>query len=101
MIMLPSSARRISQIRPSPKKKIKIDMKNKTIEQLKKEYKVLKSGTNFFAGILIVLFIVTIYNSFSQKSFDPLLAMAFAFSAILPMNYKKMKTIKTEIDSRK
>ena len=76
------------------------EIQNKTLDQLQKEYKNLKIGTNFLAGILIVLFVVTVYSSISQKTFDPLLAVALSLGAILPRNYKKMKDLKNEIESR-
>jgi len=51
-------------------------MQNKTIDQLNKKYKTLKSGTAALAGIFIVLFIATIHSSVMQKTFDLLFAMA-------------------------
>lgn len=74
---------------------------NKTLAELEKEYKQLKKGTSIFIGLLIVLFIATIYNAISNRSFDPLLIVPIVLSAILPANFKKMKSLKDEIESRK
>lgn len=80
-------------------KKMKND-ENSNLEQLQKKYKNLKTGTNVLIGILTVLYVVTVYSSISQKTFDPLLAFALCFSVVVLIHYKKLRTLRAEIESR-
>ncbi|GAA4275167.1 hypothetical protein U6A24_17510 [Aquimarina gracilis] len=78
----------------------KEELQDLTIEELKKKETSLKMLTGLLAGILFVLFVVTIYTSVKNKEFDPMLITAIALSAIIPLNYKQIKQIKAEIKQR-
>lgn len=68
--------------------------------ELEKQLKNLKFATGLLAGILIVLFGVTIYKSITEQRFHPLLVSPIALSAIIPINLKRMRNIRQEIDQR-
>jgi len=72
-----------------------------TTLQLQKQVKNLKFATGLLAGILFVLLIVTLYISISEKRFHPLLVSPVALSAIIPINFKRIKDITIEIERRK
>ncbi len=74
--------------------------KNLTTEQLIQKAKGLKIVTGMLAGILTALFVLTLYNSITNNTFDPLLVTAIALSAILPINYMQIKNMQKEIKSR-
>ena len=80
--------------------KKKIDYSKWTTEKLEKQLKALKFATGLLAGLLIVLLGVTIYSSFRDSEFNPLLVTPIALSVIIPFNYKIMKEIRQEIESR-
>ena len=79
----------------------KNNLKNKTTERLQSDLKGLKIVTGALAGILIVLFAMTLYNSITKKEFDPLMIVAISLSAILPLQFSNMKKIGTELKTRK
>ncbi len=81
------------------KKKVNYD--KWTTAQLEKQIKQIRLATGLLAGMLIVLFAVTIYKSVTEMSFHPLLVTPIALSVIIPVNYKRMKEIKGEIERRK
>ncbi len=68
--------------------------------QLEKQHKSLKFATGLLAGLLFVLLIVTIYISYRDEQLNPLLISPIALSLIIPLNMKRMKDIKTEIERR-
>ncbi len=80
------------------KKKVEYD--KWTTEQLQKQVKNLKFATGLLAGILLVLLIATSYISVSEKRFHPLLITPVALSAIIPLNFKRVRDINNEIDRR-
>ncbi len=71
-----------------------------TTEQLIKQIKNLKLTTGLLAGILLVLFAITIYNTIKEGQFDPLMISPIALSIIIPLNIKRMREIKDEIQRR-
>ncbi|NAS13544.1 redox-active disulfide protein 2 [Poritiphilus flavus] len=71
-----------------------------TTEELNKRHKQLKTITSFLAGILIFLFGVTAYNTFSTGKFDPMLITPIALAAIIPINLKQLKEIKRILEQR-
>ena len=81
--------------------KKKIDYSKWDDNKLTKQYKALKFVTGMLAGILIVLFAMTIYLSIREKKFHPLLVSPIALSAIIPINFKRMKEMRREIEARK
>ena len=80
--------------------KRKIDYSKWTIEKLEKQLKSLKFATGLLAGLLIVLLGATIYSSIIDKEFKPLLITPIALSVIIPINFKRMKEMKQEIETR-
>ncbi len=80
------------------KKKINYDKWSK--EQLEKQLKTLKFATGLLGGLLIVLLVVVLYDSFTKKSINPLFVTPIALSVIIPINMKRMKEIKAEIEKR-
>ncbi|WP_156152483.1 redox-active disulfide protein 2 [Flammeovirga sp. OC4] len=80
-----------------------MELKEKTTETLEKELKSLQTLTGMLAGILALLFIVCIYGLISEgpkSTITALLTVPIALGAILPMNYKKIKEIKIELEER-
>ncbi|MBD0401369.1 redox-active disulfide protein 2 [Flammeovirga sp. EKP202] len=80
-----------------------MELKDKTTETLEKELKSLQTITGMLAGVLALLFVVCIYGLFSEgpkSTTTALLAVPIALGAILPMNYKKIKEIKVELEER-
>ena len=80
-------------------------MKKKNLEELNteellKQEKALKFITGLLIGMIIVLFALIISKSIKDKKFDPLIASPIALSAIIPLNLKKIKDIRSEINKR-
>ncbi|MEN8790000.1 MAG: hypothetical protein ABF295_10830 [Flavobacteriaceae bacterium] len=71
-----------------------------TSEQLTRQVKNLKLTTGLLAGILLLLFAITIYNTIKEGQFDPLMISPIALSIIIPLNIKRMREIKVEIQRR-
>ena len=80
--------------------KKKIDYSKWTTEKLEKQLKALRFATGLLAGLLIVLLGVTIYSSIRDAEFNPLLITPIALSVIIPINYKRMKEMRMEIEKR-
>ncbi len=84
------------------KKKV---LKDKTLEKLTSDLATLKFTISALSGILIVLFIVTIYGFFSEKfdeiTFTLFIIVAISCSAVIPINLGEMKQIKKELSLRK
>ena len=76
------------------------DIKGLDQETLLNKQKSLTTSTSVLAGVLIVLFIATIYSSIREQTFDPLLVIPLAFSSILLRNYRILKWIKAEQKNR-
>ncbi|MEM7381314.1 MAG: hypothetical protein AAF361_08980, partial [Bacteroidota bacterium] len=69
-------------------------------EELIKRSKQLKTITSLLAGILIVLFGLTAYNTYSEGKFDPLMITALALAAMIPINLKQVKEMKRILEQR-
>ena len=69
------------------------------IKTLHKRQTLLKALTAILAGMLVVLFAITIYISI-KNSFSPLLVVPIALMPILILNVLNINTIKKELDSR-
>ena len=80
--------------------KKKIDYSKWTTEKLQKQIKSLKFATYLLAGILIVLLGTTIFVSFRDQQISPLLVTPIALSAIIPINFQRMKEMKKEVEMR-
>ena len=80
--------------------KKKIDYSKWTTEKLQKQIKSLKFATYLLAGILIVLLGTTIFVSFRDQQISPLLVTPIALSAIIPINFQRMKELKKEVEMR-
>ncbi len=81
-----------------------MDLKEKTKEKLNGELNSLKMVTGALIGVLAVLFIFCIYGIMSKEDnafFISMIVVPIALSAIIPINYGKMKKIKIELESRK
>lgn len=81
-----------------------MDLKEKTTETLEKELKGLQTGTGVLMGLLLVLFAACIYGLLYNNesgTYTSLIVVPIALSAIIPMNYKKIGKIKSELESRK
>lgn len=80
-----------------------MDLKTKTTEKLKGELNGLKVITGALIGVLGVLFIFCIYGIMTKDDnafFISMIVVPIALSAIIPINYGKIKKIKTELESR-
>lgn len=80
--------------------KKKIDYSKWTTEKLQKQLKALRFATGLLAGLLIVLLGATLYSSFRESEINPLLVTPIALSVIIPINFKRMKEMKAEIEDR-
>ncbi|MGI9546711.1 MAG: hypothetical protein ACR2MM_05715 [Flavobacteriaceae bacterium] len=78
----------------------KVDFDKWSSPQLEKQVKNLKFGTGLLAGLLIVLFGVALYLSIAEKRFHPVLVTPIALSVIIPLNFKRIKSINKEIERR-
>ena len=80
--------------------KKRIDYSKWSTEKLQKQLKALRFATGLLAGLLIVLLGTVIFISFKDKEINPLLVTPIALSAIIPLNYKRMKEMRQEIENR-
>ena len=80
--------------------KKKTDYSKWSTAQLEKQHKTLKFATGLLAGLLIVLLLATIYISYRDKQLNPLLITPIALSVIIPLNFKRLKDIREEIERR-
>ena len=69
-------------------------------EQLQKRHSQLKTITILLAVVLIALFGITGYNSLVRGALDPLMITAFALTAIIPLNVKQLKEMKSVLSER-
>ncbi len=76
-----------------------IKLKDLSIEDLKNKEKSLKLLTGMLIGMLIALFVLSIYTTIT-KEFTPLLIIPIALLPIVIMNFSTINKIKTEINSR-
>ncbi|WP_373060512.1 hypothetical protein [Zunongwangia sp. H14] len=76
------------------------EFSNLSFEELKKKQTSIKTITWMLTIVLIGSLGFFIYISI-QDGFTPLLAVPFALSAILPINFKNLKKLKTEIELKK
>jgi len=74
--------------------------KKLSTEELIKKEKTLTFTNGVTIGIVFFLFVTTIYSSIQNKKFDPLLVVAIACAAIIPINFKNIKAMKEEISRR-
>ncbi|UIR57306.1 redox-active disulfide protein 2 [Sphingobacterium sp. SRCM116780] len=79
-------------------------MKNKTLQEMSGEEllntkKTISVITGCLAVMLLILLAMGIYVSI-KKGFSALVAIPFALSSIVIMNYKKINEIKKELKSR-
>ena len=76
----------------------------KTTERLQSELNTIKAVTGLLIGVLIVLFVVTIYGLLTKEdnsSFIALIAVGIYCAGILPLQFNNMKKIKNELLRRK
>ncbi len=74
--------------------------KDKSIESLMKMEKTTIAATSVFAGILTVLFVVTILLTI-KKGFTPFLVIPFSLLPLLGLNFVSPKEIRKELSIRK
>ncbi len=72
-----------------------------SLEDLKKQQKVLKTVSGVFIGVLLALCIILIYTYFKTKQLTPLMVIPIALSPIIIVNYLNTRKITKEINSRK
>lgn len=70
-----------------------------TTENLIKKRKVTVGASSALAGMLLVLLAVSIYITITI-GFTALIAIPFALSPILALNFKQIKAIDEELNSR-
>ena len=75
-------------------------LKKKNLKQLKKEYSQLGMVTGLLTGITTFLLALTLYSSISKNKFDPLLITSIGLIVVIVVSYKKVKSLKTEIQLR-
>lgn len=81
----------------------KTDINSKTTGKLKSELKTIKTLTGALIGVLIVLFATTIYGLLAIENntvFIVLIAVGISLIAILPLQYRNIKQIKSELNIR-
>lgn len=77
------------------------EMKTLSAEELKKKYRELR-GITYFLSVIVVLGIVAgIYLSITNRQLEYSVLALIPMGLILLQNFKKMKAMRTEIDSRK
>ena len=67
--------------------------------ELKKSAKSIKTITGILLGMLIVLFLLSLYITFT-KGFTPLLIIPIGLLPIVIVNYNTINEIKKELKSR-
>lgn len=75
------------------------ELSSLSIEELKKKKTAIKTVSYMLSIVLIGSLAFFIFISI-RDGVTPLIAVPFALSAILPMNFKNLKSIKREIESR-
>jgi Na+-transporting methylmalonyl-CoA/oxaloacetate decarboxylase beta subunit len=76
------------------------ELSNLSFEELKQKKTSIKTVTWMLTIVLIASLCFFIFISI-KEGFTPLLAVPFALSAILPVNFKNIKILTKEIESRK
>ncbi|WP_037317946.1 hypothetical protein [Salegentibacter sp. Hel_I_6] len=76
------------------------ELSSLSIEELKKRQTAIKTITWMLSVVLIVSLGLFIFISI-RDGLTPLIAIPFALSAILPLNFKNIKMLTTEIELRK
>lgn len=71
-----------------------------TSKQLHRQFKNLNLAIRLLAGILLVIFALTIYKSIKEGRINPLLISPIALSIIIPLNFKRIRDIREEIQRR-
>ncbi len=77
------------------------NLQNLPTEELLKKEKSLKFVTGLLMGFAIVLYAVAIFYTIKGGvGVAPLIICGLALSALLPMRYKEIKSIREEINRR-
>lgn len=76
------------------------ELSNLSVAELKRKHAAIKTVSWILSLVLIGTLGFFIFISI-RDGITPLIAVPFALSAILPMNLKNLKSLKTEIESRK
>ncbi|WP_158974246.1 hypothetical protein [Cellulophaga sp. L1A9] len=79
-----------------------MNLTEKNLEKLRGELKDLKVITGALIGVLGVLFLFCVYGLMTNEDntfFISMIVVPIALSAIIPLNYGKMKKIKMELES--
>jgi len=76
------------------------DIKKLPIGELQKKEKQLKGITGLYIGIMIVGLAAFLYLGITEKRFPGGLVVVLAMTAILPVNFKNIKLLREEINSR-
>jgi hypothetical protein len=71
-----------------------------SIAELNRKKSTLKNTALIMAGGLIVLFAISIWNTFKKGEFDWTMLMAFSLSIIVFTSFREAKKITNEIISR-
>ena len=71
-----------------------------SIDELKQKKQTLKMVLNIFLGVLLILIGVLIFMVI-RNGITPLIAVPFALLPVYLLSQKNIKTINTEIESRK
>ena len=71
-----------------------------SIDELKQKKQTLKMVLNIFLGVLLILIGVLIFMVI-RNGITPLIAVPFALLPVYLLSQKNLKTINTEIESRK
>ncbi len=78
----------------------KDNLSDMTTEDLIKKKKSTSFATGLLTGVLIVLFMSTIFQTIN-KGFTTLLAVPFGLLPLLIMSYSKLNSMDKELKSRK
>ena len=93
-----------SLCRNMAKQNIGMELHEKTTEKLEGELRVLRMISGALIVVLSALLILCIYGLLKQhdnRVFSALIIVPIALSAIIPVNFRNMKKIKAELESRK
>ena len=77
------------------------DLKDFSIDELEIKAKQTKYASSVLGGTILLLYIVTIYNSINKGEFDILMVVAIALTYTVIAGFQKAKKIEEEIKSKK
>ncbi len=75
-------------------------LKELSLEELEKKVKTSKFGTGLLAGLILVLYIVTISSTIKNGEFDTMMIVAIALTFTVIYGFRNIKALEEEINNR-